>query len=209
VRAERLVVERHAARPERLPDALAEARELLRAFTRSQPDDARLSALREAADTVQSDVERRNAGGRDAEGVGRRRKTILGNVADEGEREMEERCRDTPKRGEVSGNECRRALGYICGELDRDEEADIGRLDACRDTCRLDLVRDKECKEGDRKDHGEHGQHSRSHCLIQFEVLPGRLDQLAHEGSRSKQRAGCSVPNGPVTTRPGVGTGVC
>ena len=209
MRAERLVVERHATRPQRLPNALAKTRQLAVAFTRSQPDDVRLPALREAADTVQSNVEGRNAGGRDAEGVGRRRKAILGDVADEGEREVEEGGRDTSKRGEVSGKECRRALGYICGELDRDEEADIGRLEARRDTCRLDLVRDKECKEGDREDHGEHGQHGGSHRLVQLEVLPGRLDQLAHEGSRSKQRAGCSVPNGPVTTRPGVVTGVC
>lgn len=180
VRAEGLVVEGDLPVPQGLADTLAEADEPVSALACPEPDDVRQPADGEAADPVEDDVERGGVVRGRADRVGRRGKAVRRDVADEGEREMEERCGDVPERGKVSGEECRRALGYVSGELDRDEEADRRRLEPRGDPCRLDLVGDEECEEGDREDHGEHGQHGHPHRLVQLEVLPRRLDQLAH-----------------------------
>ena len=189
VRAEGLVVERHVAVAERLADARAEAPELFRTGAGTEPDDVRAAALGETPEPVEDDVERRDLTGGLADGVGRRAKPVLRDVADEGKGQVEERGVDAPERGKgVLREECRRALGYVCGELDRDEEADRRRLDPRGDPCRLDLVGDEECEERDREDHGEHGQHGQPHRLVQLEVLPRRLDQLAH-GLFMKQAA--------------------
>lgn len=199
VRPEGLVVERDGALAERRAHRRAEAAELERALARAEPDDIRASALRKVPELVQDDVERPVAGRGSPESLGRRPELGLGDMADEGEGQVEERRGDVPERGEVSREEHRRALGVFGGELDRDEEADRRRLDPRGDRCRLDLIGDEEREEGDREDHGEHGQHGHPHRLVQLEALPGRLDQLAHAVSRSKQRAGCSLSNGAVT----------
>lgn len=181
VRAERLVVEGHAALAEALADARAEPAELPRPVAGAEPDDVRTAALGEAAHAVEDDVERRGATRGVADRLGGRGEELLGDVADESEGQVEERRRDVPERGkDVPGKECRRALGGVCGELDRDEEADRRRLDPRADGCRLDLIGDQQCEERDREDHGEHGQHGHPHRLVQLEALPGRLDQLAH-----------------------------
>ena len=180
VRAERLVVEGHVTVAERLADARAEVPKLLRTGARAEPDDVRAATLGETAHLVEDDVEGSAPGGGLAHRVGRRGKAVLRNVADEGEGEVKERVMDAPERGELSGEEPRRALGQVRGKLDRDEEADRRRLEPRGDPCRLDLVGDEEREERDREDHGEHGQHGQPHRLVQLEVLPRRLDQLAH-----------------------------
>lgn len=180
VRAEWLVVEGDLPVPQGLADALAEADEPVSALACAEPDDVRQPADGEAADAVEDDVERSGIARRRAHRFGRGGKAVRGDVTDEGERDVKERCGDVPERGKVSGEECRRALGYVSGELDRDEEADRRRLEPRGDPCRLDLIGDEEREEGDREDHGEHGQHGHPHRLVQLEVLPRRLDQLAH-----------------------------
>ena len=127
MRAEGLVIERDPAGSQSSPHAGSECQQVVRADPRSQPDDGRLPSRRKVAKAVQCDIERSDAGGGLARRLGHGGQAHLGNVADEGEREVKEGSRNAPKRGVISGEERRGAFGYVWRELDRDEKADPGK----------------------------------------------------------------------------------